>query len=270
MDCRFCGALNEEDDHRCTRCGRRLRASTARPAPDTYPVITSAAAPALANLYQMVAKETETVTEGSSDDSRRFSYQRALFSEMPRVMPTASVAVAEPPRSNRATRTRNRRTVEGQQSLSFQSPLDTQVEAVIFCDAPVALPTHRMIASALDLSVILMGLAVFLVTFHLAGGEIVLTKQTIPFFCTIAAVFALFYHFLFCISGGDSPGMRWAQLRLVNFDGQPPDREQRVYRLIGSCLSILAAGLGLIWALVDEESLTWHDHMSNTFPSPLQ
>lgn len=183
-------------------------------------------------------------------------------------MPATSVAaVVETPR-NRMTRSRNRRSAEGQQSLTFQSPLDTQVEAVIYCDAPVALPSHRMIATALDLTVILMGLAVFLVTFHTAGGEIVLTRQTIPFFCTIAAVFALFYHFLFCISGGDSPGMRWAQLRLVNFDGQPPDREQRVYRLVGSCLSILAAGLGLIWALVDEESLTWHDHMSNTFPSP--
>ena len=27
-------------------------------------------------------------------------------------------------------------------------------------------------------------------------------------------------------------------------------------------------GLGLVWALVDEENLTWHDHISKTFPTP--
>jgi hypothetical protein len=30
---------------------------------------------------------------------------------------------------------------------------------------------------------------------------------------------------------------------------------------------LLAAGTGLIWALVDEDSLTWHDHISGTFPT---
>jgi len=24
----------------------------------------------------------------------------------------------------------------------------------------------------------------------------------------------------------------------------------------------------LVWALVDEENLTWHDHISKTFPTP--
>jgi len=27
-------------------------------------------------------------------------------------------------------------------------------------------------------------------------------------------------------------------------------------------LSMASAGLGLVWALVDEENLTWHDHIS--------
>ena len=32
---------------------------------------------------------------------------------------------------------------------------------------------------------------------------------------------------------------------------------------------VLPAGLGLLWALVDEESLTWQDHISHTFPTPI-
>ena len=44
-----------------------------------------------------------------------------------------------------------------------------------------------------------------------------------------------------------------------------PTFEQRFKRLVASILSLAAAGLGLLWALADEEKLTWHDHISRTF-----
>ena len=34
-------------------------------------------------------------------------------------------------------------------------------------------------------------------------------------------------------------------------------------------IGFMAAGLGLVWSLVDEERLTWHDLMSKTFPTPV-
>ena len=36
---------------------------------------------------------------------------------------------------------------------------------------------------------------------------------------------------------------------------------------LGACLSFCAGGVGLLWALADEEKLAWHDHMSKTFPT---
>jgi hypothetical protein len=33
-------------------------------------------------------------------------------------------------------------------------------------------------------------------------------------------------------------------------------------------LSLLPAGIGFWWALLDEEHLTFHDQISGTFPSP--
>ena len=42
----------------------------------------------------------------------------------------------------------------------------------------------------------------------------------------------------------------------------------RLFRVGAAGLSVLAAGLGILWALVDEESLTWHDHISKTYPTP--
>lgn len=125
---------------------------------------------------------------------------------------------------------------------------------------------HRLIAAALDASIVVIATAVFMLVFYLAGGQ--LARQTLPIFGGIAIVFALLYNVLWCLGDGDSAGMQWAHLRLVNFDGRPPDREQRFYRLVSGCVSLLAAGLGLLWALVDEEALTWHDHMSKTFPTP--
>jgi uncharacterized RDD family membrane protein YckC len=61
--------------------------------------------------------------------------------------------------------------------------------------------------------------------------------------------------------------MQRVGVRLVDFDGNPPSQKRRYQRLFGSILSFLAAGVGLIWALVDEDSLTWHDHISATFPT---
>jgi uncharacterized RDD family membrane protein YckC len=86
-------------------------------------------------------------------------------------------------------------------------------------------------------------------------------------FLAITGILTMFYRFLWCMGNGDTPGMRFAGLRLVDFDGRVPDRERRGMRQIAGVLSLISAGLGLVWALVDEESLTWHDHISKTFPT---
>lgn len=93
-------------------------------------------------------------------------------------------------------------------------------------------------------------------------------NMVMAFYGAILAVLWIFYHAFFCAFGSDTPGMRSVRLRLLNFDGHEPSREQRWQRLGGSCLSLAAAGLGLVWTLVDEESLGWQDHISKTFPTP--
>jgi len=60
--------------------------------------------------------------------------------------------------------------------------------------------------------------------------------------------------------------MRWTRLRLTTFDGLPLEPRHRLLRMLGSCLSVCTA-VGLLWLLVDEESLAWQDHISGTFPT---
>jgi uncharacterized RDD family membrane protein YckC len=123
-------------------------------------------------------------------------------------------------------------------------------------------------AAALDASVVLIGVGIFGGVFYLAGGQVTLNAKTVPVFLGVVAALLIFYRVLWCLGRGDTPGMKWTHLRLVNFDGQKPNRKQRFYRLCSGALSLFAAGLGLLWALVDEETLTWHDHISKTFPTP--
>jgi uncharacterized RDD family membrane protein YckC len=111
-------------------------------------------------------------------------------------------------------------------------------------------------------------LGVFVATFRMAGAEFVLTKATIPYYVAAAILISLFYRALFCIANFDTPGACWTGLRVVDFDGRTPTRKQRWFRLLGGFVSAIAAGIGLLWAIVDEERLTWHDHISKTFPTP--
>jgi len=208
------------------------------------------------------------------------TYQPSLFTsrELPRVVPFETIApgiVAPSPRKPAVSkpRPRQRRVIPGQQSLEFAPAAGAgryarPSEGAIYCDAPVAIAAHRAMAAAMDASLIMIALAVFGAVVYLAGGPLVVNSKTVPLVIGVGAVVTFLYRLLWCMANGDSAGMKWARLALVNFDGQRPTRRQRMQRLASGTLSLCAAGLGLLWALVDEETLTWHDHISRTFPTP--
>jgi len=70
-------------------------------------------------------------------------------------------------------------------------------------------------------------------------------------------------HILPLHDSGEAAGLLFYVMPLV--DG--PTLRQRLYRFAGEILGVLAAALGWLWAFVDEENLTWHDHVSKTFPT---
>jgi uncharacterized RDD family membrane protein YckC len=284
MECRYCQSANADDDHRCRRCGRRLRMGPVYTASSAAaPVLNYGAAPVL--QYAPVEVRTasaqprpiETRPEPSAP-RRSVTYQPSLFSsrELPRVVPFETIApdtvqYPAPKARPAAPRQRHRKVIPGQQALEFTHAACSPkpADGAIYCDAPVAVPAHRAMAVAVDASIVLIALAVFGIIFRLAGGVFVLDAKTAPVFLAAAAGVVVFYRVLWCLANGDSAGQCWTHLRLVNFDGQRPTRTQRFYRLASGLLGLLAAGIGLLWSLVDEETLTWHDHISKTFPTPV-
>jgi uncharacterized RDD family membrane protein YckC len=208
--------------------------------------------------------------------------QRPLFQERPdsNVIPFEAFApVRIPERSRRPEAGKPRRSTrsvsEAQGSLDFLPALPAQtrtlgttVEAVIFCEAPVATPLHRAVAAALDWSMVLIGYGLFLLAFSQAGGQFVLTRSNLMVFAAALPLVAFTYGLFWAVAGTETAGMRWARLRLTTFDGFAPEPRHRALRFAGSCLSFLTV-VGSLWALADEESLTWQDHISRTFPTPL-
>lgn len=234
------------------------------------PPIQTATAP----QYVEYARAEEPVThEEAPPATTRPVYQRPLFREMQTVVQMPSMQPPEhgrPPRPHRSKP--HRRVHVDQQSLDFGAArVRPSIETVICCKAPVALPVHRVMATALDLSMIVMATALFALTFAYGAGAVAITTHAMAVAAGISGVIGVFYHLLFAVLGdGRTPGMAWTRLDVLNFDGRRPTREQRIRRLFASLLSTAAAGLGLLWALVDEEKLTWHDHISRTFPTPCE
>ncbi|MGA8027792.1 MAG: RDD family protein [Bryobacteraceae bacterium] len=168
----------------------------------------------------------------------------------------------------RHARTRKTRSAD-QRRLDFfgEEAVLAPPRSSIVCDALVAPPGLRMKAALVDALLITLACSFGVVIFKYLGGQISLDKHTVPWLAAALLTVPLFYKFLWTFVAHDTVGMRCAGLRLVDFDGNPPSHARRYQRLFGALISFLAAGIGLIWALVDEDALTWHDHISSTFPT---
>ncbi len=83
----------------------------------------------------------------------------------------------------------------------------------------------------------------------------------------VPALFAigLLYFMLFFTLADATPGMTYARVSLCALDGQYPTRAQLHGRLGAMLLSLLPLGLGLAWAIFDEDHLSWHDRLSRTY-----
>ncbi len=79
----------------------------------------------------------------------------------------------------------------------------------------------------------------------------------------LIAVIAGFYIY-FWTHGGQTLGMSAWRLRVVGADGEPLTANDALRRLGWATLSLLPAGLGLWWSLVDRDHLAWHDRRSGT------
>jgi uncharacterized RDD family membrane protein YckC len=171
------------------------------------------------------------------------------------------------PKVNRARRKSS--ASDDQARLEFQGRQEKlrQPQTNVICDAPVAPAGLRMQAALCDALLVVCGCALGIAFFIYSGCHLTADKHVLAFACAAMLTVPVFYKLLWAFAGRDTPGLRMMGLELVDFDGKRPTKDRRYLRIFGSMLSLLTAGIGMAWSLIDEDRLTWHDHISSSFPT---
>lgn len=130
---------------------------------------------------------------------------------------------------------------------------------------PVAPMDRRRTAAIIDLLCLAFSYGGFLTLFGSMGGQFTLSKLSAAVCAITFAIVYLQYFTLFTVFGGTTPGMMLRGLQVVSFSGEPPTPRQTLWRSVGYVLSAGTFFLGFLWALWDEDSLTWHDRISHTY-----
>jgi uncharacterized RDD family membrane protein YckC len=156
-----------------------------------------------------------------------------------------------------------------QASLGFPPPPAAGSAVAAYGDAGAASPSLRLRAAAVDAVLSIAAIGIFASTFHFMGGRFSF-GPALPGWVAAAALLGLTYHLFFALLGRNTAGAALYGLAVVNFDGLEPGAGLRVRRLAVALLSTAALGMGLIWALFDEERLTWHDQITKSFPTKMR
>jgi uncharacterized RDD family membrane protein YckC len=135
---------------------------------------------------------------------------------------------------------------------------------------PEASIDDRRLAALMDFGCLLFAYGGFLLLFGSLGGQFTLSKLNAAVYAATFAIVYLQYFALFTIFGGTTPGMMMRGLQVVSFSGEPPTPRQMLLRSAGYMLSAGAFFLGFLWAMWDEDELTWHDRLSRTHLSVAQ
>ena len=128
----------------------------------------------------------------------------------------------------------------------------------------------RFYAALVDAGVLLAGAVVYALIFRWVSGGFSPSPLDMAIAVVVGSFFVLLYSVGCTVMASATPGLMWAGLEVITFEGNPPTFSHCLWRGIGYLVSMSALLLGFIWAAVDAEGLTWHDRMSRTFIVPVE
>jgi uncharacterized RDD family membrane protein YckC len=144
--------------------------------------------------------------------------------------------------------------------------------------APAPMPPQvasigrRAMAAAVDAILILAGTVAFGAAFIAISDRLPVPEGPVTLGPPVAVaaiatllVLAVCYQWLFFSFSDQTPGMRYARIGLCTFSDENPTRAQMRRRLWMSLLALAPLGLGVLWALLDNERMGWHDRLSRMY-----
>jgi uncharacterized RDD family membrane protein YckC len=284
--CEHCGAVNGAPAETCFFCD----ASLARSGPESAPRRVSAPATE-GNLALNPDWRREVSTKLHTYRQRRnggavAEQQSALPFEPPAISSFEYPGTAETPElpkrfdltigSPKQRAERYEISIPAHESSTTVARMDRPVHCGSGVDSagaplfPVAPLSDRRKAAALDTALLLFSYGGMLALFTVLGGHIGPNKFDALVTAATLVVFYAQYFALFTIFGGSSPGMMVRGLRVVSFDGNTPTSQQMAWRSFGYLISAGTCFLGFLWALWDEDHLTWQDRISQTYITPVE
>jgi uncharacterized RDD family membrane protein YckC len=123
----------------------------------------------------------------------------------------------------------------------------------------------RLMAASMDVLLVLGGFVAFAGAFAKVAGPIELGIPLAAAGGVVLVVLYVAYQLLFFTLSDQTPGMRYARIGLCTFSDENPSRAAMRKRVLAQIVAIVPLGLGLVWALLDDDRLGWHDRMSRMY-----
>jgi uncharacterized RDD family membrane protein YckC len=114
--------------------------------------------------------------------------------------------------------------------------------------------------------VVVLAAALFYTAFNTITGSEAITGAARVLFQVYLLAVCIGYYLYFWTGGRQTLGMRAWRTRLLRTDGGTPSATDALRRLALAALTLLPAGIGLLWVLFDRDGLTWYDRLSRTRP----
>ncbi len=150
--------------------------------------------------------------------------------------------------------------------MAEQHPAASATPLLVSMLPPQTAPLElRAMATAVDLIVVGLAFTLFVgVTAHFAHR----VPMGVPGAITGAITYAVLYptyELLFFTLSDQTPGMRYARIGLCTLTDENPTRAAIRKRILAQLVALCPFGLGVLWALLDEDGLGWHDRISRMY-----
>jgi uncharacterized RDD family membrane protein YckC len=123
----------------------------------------------------------------------------------------------------------------------------------------------RFMSGLVDGILVAGGALAFVTAYAKAGGEIPLGLSAVGAIFAILVVVHVLYQLLFFTFSDQTPGMRYARIGLCTFADDNPTRAQMRRRILAQFIAICPLGIGLLWIVLDDDGLGWHDRISRMY-----
>ncbi len=131
---------------------------------------------------------------------------------------------------------------------------------------PQTAPLQLRVMSAMVDGIFVSAAALaFIAAYAHAGGAIPLGIPAALSVLAILTVIHVLYQLLFFTFSDETPGMRYARIGLCTFTDENPTRKDMRRRIFAQFVAVCPLGIGLLWILLDDDALGWHDRISRMY-----